>query len=209
VGVSVHGRPGETVATAGERYGPAAARRGRFFEQQVAGALARWLSNREDHLHLFHDLSRLRVSGAALEPLDLGHTNIDHVVLSGSGWLMIDAKGCGAGILRLGTDGRGVLVDPQGGIHPQPWMDNRSAYAPSGALFRLTRGKPGVPVWVVPDATAYDEQTVGRATFLSRGGTILRLSEVIAGELDQLLPVGQLPAEPADVARLVRHVNSR
>ncbi|MGH3713377.1 MAG: nuclease-related domain-containing protein [Micromonosporaceae bacterium] len=200
-----HGTAGTTIGTAADRYG-AAARRGGFFERQVGAALRDWLSRRPDQLHLFHDLQRLRqVRGAGADSLDLGEANIDHVVLSGEGWLMIDAKGCGAGVLGVDEAGRGVLVRADGSAQPQPWMDHARFYSLAGALFRLTSGKRGHPVWVVPDDTRYD-QSIGNAAFLRRGGTIANIGEIRAGALDPRLPAPQAVAEPGDVARLLSHL---
>ena len=205
--VVVHGRAGNSLADAGERYGAATARRGRFFEGQVAWALTRWLEARSDAVHLFHDLSGFHaVAGAGLKPLDLGSTNIDHVVLSGDMWLMIDANGCGAGTLRLDEAGRGVLVQADGGIKPQPWMDTQVAYASAGALCRLTDGKPGFMVWVVPNETHHGPDGL-KAAFLRRTGCLVNLSDVAAGALDQVLPLPQPTALHTDVDELRGHLS--
>ena len=64
---------------------------------------------------MFHDLGGFRnVAGHGLRPVSLGSTNIDHVVLSGARWLLVDAKGTGAGTLTLDTLGRGVLIQADG-----------------------------------------------------------------------------------------------
>ncbi len=70
----------------------------------MARALEHWLSRRPDRagLHLFHDLGGFRdVAGHGFGPVSLGTANIDHVVLSGAQWLLIDAKGTGPGSSRL------------------------------------------------------------------------------------------------------------
>src|SRR5512143_2755257 len=180
--VVAHGVPGCSL-TAAARGGRDAARRGSYFERVTGAALHRWLDERPDTCHLFHDVSDLRqVTGAGLPPLRLGGTNIDHVVLSGDGWLLIDAKGCGSGHLQV-LNGKGVLVH-DGTVIPQPWMDETKAYARAGALVRLTAGKPGFLVWVVPDGTEYGS-SITRARFLAKGGCVLSPSDIVAGVLDE------------------------
>ena len=206
----VHGGPGRSILersgqSAAER---SAARRGAFFERQVARMLHRWLANRPDDVHVFHDLVGLNdIRGAGLRPLSLGGTNIDHLVLTSDGWLMIDAKGCGAGDLQV-HDGKGVLVREDGTRTPQPWMDDRAAYSRAGIPYRLTEGKPGSAVWVLPRATTYGHPSVHKARFLSRGVIyILHDAEVAAGELDTALPPSERSADPRDVARLSAHLS--
>lgn len=170
MGAVVHGRAGHSVQQLDDDWQWAAtpnARRGAFFEQRVAQVLHHWLTGRPDEIHVFHDLVGLTdVVGAGLDPASLGGSNIDHLVLTGSEWLMIDAKGCGAGSLRV-ESGKGMLVRPDGSCVPRPWMDNRRAYARAGVPYRLTEGKGGVAVWVLPQATAYDHPSVARARFLA------------------------------------------
>jgi nuclease-like protein len=212
MGAVVHGRPGRSILehsglTAAER---SSARRGAFFEKQVARMLHRWLARRSDEVHVFHDLVGLNnVSGAGLKPLSLGGSNIDHLVLTGDGWLMIDAKGCGAGSLQV-HDGKGVLMRDDGTSTPQPWMDDRTAYSRAGVPYRLTEGKGGAAVWVLPRVTTYDHPSFQRARFLSRGGHfyILHDAELADGELDAALPASGKPAEPRDVERLSVHLSA-
>jgi hypothetical protein len=45
---------------------------------------------------------------------------------------------------------------PDGSRASQPWMDNRYAYSRAGVPYRLTGGKAGVAIGVLPQATAYD-----------------------------------------------------
>src|SRR5437016_14586854 len=122
-GFHVHGEPGQRLLDSGARaYGAADAARGSFIEQAVARALEHWLSGRPDRagLHLFHDLGGFRdVAGHGSGPVSLGTANIDHVVLSGAQWLLVDAKGTGAGPLTTDGRGRGVLIRPDGTTHPQ------------------------------------------------------------------------------------------
>jgi hypothetical protein len=173
----------------------------------VARALHQWLAGRPDEVHVFHDLVGLNdVSGARLRPVSLGGTSIDHLVLAGSGWLMIDAKGCGAGSLQVRA-GKGVLVRGDSAQVPQPWMDDCSAYSRAGVPYRLTEGKAGIPVWVVPEATAYSHPSFRRARFLTRAGCVLNDAEVRAGELDACLPIPADPADPRDVQRLRAYVS--
>lgn len=205
--VIVHGEPGRSIQES-HWGGPKAARRGAYFERVVASSLEAWLQARPDTTHLFHDVSDLtNIPGiGSLREMDLGATNIDHVVLSGSGWLCIDAKGCGAGTLRV-IDGRGVLVGHEGQVRPQPWMDDASSYSRAGALFRLTRAKEGVLVWALPDDTAHDDPSIGSARFLSRGGMVLTPDDIRDGDLNQVFPVPQPLADTADVDRLAARLS--
>ncbi|MCP3801995.1 NERD domain-containing protein [Allokutzneria sp. A3M-2-11 16] len=116
MGAVVHGRAGLSLQESAQWAcsGTGNARRGAFFEQRVAQMLHFWLAGRPDEVHVFHDLIGLNnISGAGVEPISLGGSNIDHIVLTGSEWLMIDAKGCGAGSLQV-HQGRGVLVRTTG-----------------------------------------------------------------------------------------------
>jgi Nuclease-related domain len=218
VGAVVHGRAGQSVQQLDDDWqwaGWPNARRGAFFEQRVAQVLHHWLTGRPDEVHVFHDLVGLTdVTGAGLDPSNLGGSNIDHLVLAGREWLMIDAKGCGAGSLRV-ESGKGVLVGPDGNRAPQPWMDNRRAYSRAGVPYRLTDGKGGVAIWVLPQATAYDDPSVLRARFLSckpdgsRGEMcLMHDTEIADGALDELLPIPAAPADPRDVQRLHQHVSA-
>lgn len=209
----VHGRAGQSLQEPDEWAwsGTANARRGAFFEQRVAQVLHHWLAGRPDEVHVFHDLVGLNnVIGAGLKPISLGGSNIDHLVVTGGDWLMIDAKGCGAGSLQV-HDGKGVLVREDGSRSPQPWMDDRKAYSRAGVPFRLTEGKGGVAIWVVPQATAYDHPSFPTARFLAHRNArlgVLNDAEVAAGELDAELPVPAAPADPRDVDRLHSYVSA-
>jgi hypothetical protein len=212
VGAVIHGCAGRSVMEPSNWVGSGTpeARRGAFFERVVAGALHHWLAGRLDEVHVFHDLVGLNdISGARLGPVSLGGTNIDHLILTGRRWLMIDAKGCGAGSLRVHA-GKGVLVRGDGTHASQPWMDDRTAYSRAGIPFRLTEGKAGLAVWVVPQATAYSDPSVVQARFLTRCGqcTVLNDAEVRAGELDALLPPPADSADPRDVERLLAYVSA-
>jgi hypothetical protein len=209
-GARVHGTPGRSVRSEGIRaYGAAAAARGSFIEQVTARALEHWLARRPDcaGLHLFHDLGGFRnVAGHGLRPVSLGSTNIDHVVLSGARWLLVDAKGTGAGTLTLDTLGRGVLIQADGTERPEPWLDSTRTRAGAGVLVRLT-GLRGWPVWVVPDATKHDPEVL-KARAFGPGGAICTISDVYSGELDKVLDVPQPPADPDAVAALARYLSA-
>lgn len=213
MGAVVHGRAGQSLQEPDgwEWSGTTNARRGAFFEQRVAQVLHHWLAGRPDEVHVFHDLVGLNdVTGAGLKPRSLGGSNIDHLVVTGGDWLMIDAKGCGAGVLQV-HQGEGVLVREDGSRSPQPWMDDRKAYSRAGIPFRLTEGKGGVAVWVVPQATAYDHPSFLTARFLSRKNSrlsVLNDAEVAAGELGAWLPVPAATADPRDVDRLHSYVSA-
>lgn len=212
VGVVVFGRPGLSARqnNGSEWSGTSRARRGAFFEERVAQALHQWLTRRTDTVHVFHDLVALNnITGAGLKPCSLGNSNIDHLVLAGDTWFMLDAKGCGAGSLRV-EEGAGVLVASDGRRTPQPWMDERTAYSRAGVPYRLTNGKGGVAIWVLPSHTAFDEPSVLNAKFLTTGGrmTVLHDTELAAGALDELLPAPALPADPRDIDRLRGHVSA-
>lgn len=216
VGAVVHGRPGQSLQEPDEWAwsGTTAARRGAFFEQRVAQVLHRWLAARSDEVHVFHDLVGLNNLASVnpkrkLKPVSLGGSNIDHLVLAGDDWLMIDAKGCGAGSLEV-HQGKGVLVREDGTRSPQPWMDDHEAYSRAGAPFRLT-DKGGVAVWVVPQTTAFDHTSFLTARFLDHKKArlcVLTDAEVDAGALDAELPVPAAPADPRDVERLHRYVSA-
>lgn len=207
--VCVHGTPGQSLLEEGAgKYGAADASRGAFIERAVARALESWLSSRPDcaGLHLFHDLRGFRkVTGQGLGPVSLGRGNIDHVVLSGTRWLLVDSKGLGAGTLTTGPDGRGVLVQADGASEPQRWMDSTAERAAAGILFRLT-GLRGWPVWVLPDATTLDFPGMLKARAFRAGGTISQISDIYSGSLGELLPVPQASADPDAVAALVRYI---
>ena len=203
-GVQVHGEPGQRLLEDGARaYGAACARRGSFIEQAVARALEHWLSRRPDRagLHLFHDLGGFReVAGHGFGPVSLGPANIDHVVLTGARWLVIDAKGTGAGTLTTDARARGLLVQADGTERPEPWLDLAMMHSAAAVLTRLT-GLRGWPVWVTPDVTSHDPELL-RARAFRRGGTICSISDVYSGSLDKILPPPQPPASPASVEAL-------
>jgi hypothetical protein len=207
--VRVHGIPGRRlVETGARRFGAADARRGAFIERAVARGLEHWLSRRPDcaGLHLFHDLSGFRDdTSQGLGPVSLGRANIDHVVLSGARWLLIDAKGLGAGTLTTDPDGRGVLVRPDGISVPQRWMDSTRPRSAAGVLFRLT-GLRGWPVWILPDVTTLDLAGLAKARAFRSGGTVSQIGDVYSGSLDEVFPVPQPPADTAAVAALARYV---
>jgi hypothetical protein len=158
--VHVHGTPGQSLLKDGARkYGAADASRGRFIERAVARALEHWLSRRPDcaRLHLFHDLRGFHaVTGHGYGPISLGTANIDHVVLSGAQWLLIDAKGNGCRDL----DDR--LARPRG-AYPCRW-DLRAAgmarQSDGAVSCRGPRAHDG-PSWLagVGAAGRYDPQS--------------------------------------------------
>jgi hypothetical protein len=207
--VNVHGTPGQSLGGDGARIYAARDRsRGAFIEQAVARALEHWLSRRPDRsgLHLFHDLGGFRdVAGHGFGPVSLGSTNIDHVILSGYQWLMVDAKGTGAGTLTTDARGRGVLIRADGTAQPEPWLDSTKARSAAGVLARLT-GLRGRPTWIVPDVTATDDPEVLKARAFKYGGIICPISEVYGAELDKVFPVPQPPATPDAVAALARYL---
>jgi hypothetical protein len=207
-GIQVHGEPGRRLLEDGGRaYGAAGARRGSFIEQAVARALEHWLSRRPDRagLHLFHDLGGFRaVTGPGRGPVGLGTANIDHVVLSGARWLVIDAKGTGAGTLTTDARGRGVLVQADGAERPEPWLDTTKMRSAAAVLIRLT-GLRGWPAWVTPDATGHDPQVL-KARAFRHGGTICSIGDVYSGSLDKVLPLPQPPADPDAVTALTRYL---
>ena len=207
--VHVHGQPGRRLAATGEAaYGYSDTRRGEFFEGITGRALERWLASRPDaaSFHLFHDLGDFNnVSGHGYGPMSLGTLNIDHLVLSGAGCLIIDAKGTGAGTLTVNDQGRGVLRRPDGTERPEPWMDKVKTKAVIGAVFRVL-GFGGHPVWVLPDVTILDQENLSKARVFRYGAHICSVSEVYSGELDQFFPGPQPPAAPAEVVALGRHL---
>jgi hypothetical protein len=117
---------------------------------------------------------------------------------------MIDAKGCAGGTLRV-VDGRGLVEKADGTNIPQPWLDDAKYYSRAGVPYRLTEGKAGWSVFVVPDAVSFDE-SLSNARAVAKSGTFTNLAEVFSGALDELLPPTQLPVDPADVERLLAYV---
>ena len=158
-------------------------------------------------LHLFHDLGGFcNVAGHGYGPVSLGSTNINHVVLSGYQWLMVDAKGTAAGTLTIDSAGKGVLIQADGSKRPEPWLDNTKMRSAAGVLVRLT-GLRGWPVWVVPDATKHDPEVL-KARAFRPGGAICTISDVYGGSLDEVLAVPQPPADPDAVAALARYLTA-
>lgn len=205
----VHGMPGYSLSQDG---GPDAssARRGAYFERRVAAAIERWLQTRRDVVHVFHDLTGFEnVRGAGLEPLGLGRSNIDHVLLTRHHWIMIDAKGCGAGFLGTDDEGKGVLTDSNGQVRAQPWMDDVHSYSRAGILFRLTRRKTGLPVWVLPEETKFTHESIDGARFLSRGGCVMNIEDLASGALNELPELSEqaTEADPVDVERMSRYLS--
>ncbi|WP_152990674.1 nuclease-related domain-containing protein [Sphaerimonospora mesophila] len=209
--VTVHGSPGWSLTdSGGAKYG-SDARRGAFHERQVARALEQWLTARADHFHLFHDLEGLnQVRGAGMKPLSLGSANIDHVVLTGATWLIIDAKGCGAGTLGLDTDGKGMLVKADGTAVPQRWLDDRRAYSRGGIIYRLTGGLRGGTAWIVPDTTLL-HPSIKHATCSTpgKGGPVLPMRAITDGYFDRYFPAPQPAADPAHIEALAAYLSTR
>lgn len=174
---NVHGIPGGRLVHEGAgKYGAAAASRGGFIERAVARALENWLSRRPDRsgLHLFHDLGGFdAVTGFGWGPLSLGSANMDHVILSGQRWVMVDAKGLGAGTLTTDARGCGILIQQDGTELPQRWMDVRTERSAAGVLVRLT-GLRGWPVWVLPDVTTLDLDSCPPPAPSGRAAPLLR-----------------------------------
>jgi hypothetical protein len=152
------------------------------------------------------------VSPQSGRPLNLGTANVDHLMLTGAGWIMADAKGIGQGRLLI-EHGHGVLVTPDGQRRPQPWLDDARAYSRAGVMSDLTGGKRGVMVWVLPDGVDASHPSMLHPPCLREGsyGYMLSVSELAAGELESIseLPTPYPPADPADVARLTRHVSDQ
>lgn len=204
-----HGRAGYSLEQDGGN-NASSSRRGAFFERRVAGAINHWLQTRKDTIHVFHDLVGLtNVRGAGLKPVSLGNSNIDHVLLTRHHWIMIDAKGCGAGSLGMDSAGKGILTDTAGQVRSQPWMDDVQAYSRAGILFRLTGGKTGQPVWAIPEDTKFDPHHITESRFLSRGGCILNIDDLAAGALNQLpeLSGNALEAEPRDIEHIRQYLS--
>lgn len=216
-----HGTPGGSLdkISAAARYGKGPAWRGAVIERATARALRTWLAGRPDaeKFHLFHDLGDFinvpgRVhepTGKIFPPMNIGGRNIDHLILSGTQWVMIDSKGVGRGI--IGTEnGKGYLFKPDGTKQSLPWMNKMSHWGMVGCLWRLT-GLDGYPAWVYPSATDSRPDCL-EAKCMSRGsGGMCSISEVYEGWLDNLfggnfegLPI--LPADPAHVQALMPYV---
>jgi hypothetical protein len=208
VTVRHYGIPGRSLEIDGtEKYGPAAGV-GAEFERRVAAAFDQWLSRRLETVHLFHDVRGLQTTNRRTgRRLNLGTNNIDHVMLTGAGWIMADAKGIGRGRLLV-EHGRGVLVTPAGTRRPQPWLDDGRAYSRAGALFDLT-GLPGLMVWVLADDVDYSAFATQPPRCLQKGGYVVSLTELAAGELETApeLPPPYSPADPRAIAALQQKVH--
>ncbi|WP_157254792.1 nuclease-related domain-containing protein [Nonomuraea typhae] len=211
--VTVHGTPGWSLNDTGAAKYGSNARRGAFHERQVARALVQWLTSRPDHFHLFHDLECFdQVRGANLDALSLGTTNIDHVVLTGGTWLIIDAKGCGAGTLGLDLAGKGVLVRTDGTMVPQRWLDDGRAYSRAGIIYRLTDAMPGQTAWIVPDTTSLHPSLrpdLRAAGSMKKGGMVLPMRAITDGYFNGHFPAPQPAADPAHVEKLAAHLSTR
>ena len=119
--------------------------------------------------------------------------------------VLVDSKGgMGAGILTIGSAGKGVLIQADGTTEPQRWLDSTQERSAAGVLVRPS-GLRGWPVWVLPDVTTLGPD-LDKARAFSRGGTITQISDVYSGSLDELLPVPQPLADPGAVAALARYV---
>jgi len=229
----IHGCAGRSSSEPSDwtRSGTSDARRGAFFERLVARAIHSWLAGRPDDVHVFHDLVGLNgvsairnlahLSSRQRKPLSLGTMNIDHLLLAGGTWLLIDAKGCGAGDLQVRAR-KGLLVQSDGTEVPQPWMNKRANYSQLGVVFRLTEGKSGGAAWVVPRTTTHHSPSIVQARFLAdlvqvelpgEHGAWVRVhvqddAEVRAGGLDELLPIQADSADLRDVERLQAYVSA-
>lgn len=208
-----HGTPGQSLTDTGEAKYRASARIGAHFERRVANAIDHWLRHRPEPIHVFHDLSKLEADNPRLgRRVALGATNIDHVILLGRRWIMLDAKGTGQGQLRV-ENGRGVLITPTGERRPQPWMDTTIAHSQAGVLYDLTGGKGGAAVWVLPENVDYSHPSVPTARCLARkkiNKIVLSISELTDGDLETdpaLLPPYE-KASPQDVLTLTKYIST-
>lgn len=207
-----HGTPGATLDDTGRSKYGIVGTVGANFERQVAEALHTWLDGRPETVHVFHDLSGLDTIGSRntqSRSLNLGTSNIDHVILTGCGWIMLDAKGVGRGQLRV-ERGRGVLVTSSGQRRRQPWLDDGRAYSRAGALYDLTGDLTGTLVWVLPDEAQHDHPSLRTARCFRKGGVVLSRSELAHGDLEQLpeLSVPYRPARAPDIERLRQHTSA-
>lgn len=211
--VTVYGRPGGGLEADGAaRYGENKARVGVLFERWVAGSLESWLAATPGEYHLFHDLTGFGdAEGHGFGPVNLGGTNIDHVVLAGRYWLMVNSKATGKGSLSVDEHGRGQLVRPDGATWSQRWLDQDTAYSHAGILVRLT-GLRGRWAWVVADYTLVTDPRLELAPCLWYGPdvtAIVSLAQAREGALARLLPPdGCLfpSADPAAVEALSAYV---
>jgi hypothetical protein len=200
-----YGTPGGSLSTDGHAYG-SAARVGAFFERRVAAALEHWLDRRPEPTYVFHDLSRLRSQSSTGRKLDLGNTNIDHVLLTGSCWVMFDAKGVAPGRLVV-EQGKGYLITASGEKRAQEWLDDQQAHSRAGFLHDMT-GLKGVPIWVLPDGVDYSALGESTPRCIVGHGVFSSIGDVMAGDLEGL-PELQLPLtapDPSAIEALKRHV---
>jgi hypothetical protein len=159
-------------------------------------------------VHVFHDLQDIRTARPRTgDTIDLGTGNLDHVMVTGAGWVLADAKGVGQGRLLV-ERGRGVPLTPDGQRRPQPWMDERHAYSRAGALVGLT-GLKGVLAWVLPDGVDYSALAERTPRCLADGGYVLSVGELAAGGLDAMpeLPRPYRAGDPRVVEVLDRLVS--
>lgn len=213
--VIVYGTPGGSLDASGAaRYGQADARRGSWFERVTGGCLEGWLAETPGEYHLFHDLAGFdEVEGFGYGPMSLGGANIDHVILAGDGWLMVNAKGIGKGTLGLDDDGRGVLLRPDGKWKRHTWLERDTAYVHAGILMRLT-GAHGCWAWVVPDYTDLTHPSLAAARCLRYGPDVTMITTALGartGALNQLLVMsraryGAEAVPPDAIAALRRYV---
>ena len=162
----------------------------------TATALEDVLAAAPGGFHLFHDLGGFRnVAGHGYGPISPG-INIDHLVLTGAGYAIVNAKGCGAGMLAVAPGNIGILVKPDGAERRQPWLDSRVDYAAAGVVIRLT-GLLGIVAFVVPRETTI-HPSIGNARALTGGCLIMNTGDLRDGELlSSLQPEvarGYLPA---------------
>jgi hypothetical protein len=201
VSVIVHGVPGRPYLGGRGFAAVHRARAGSVRECTVAAALADWLTVEPGEFHLFHDLHG--IPGYA--------PNIDHVILTGSGVLVLDAKWLRDGQLLVNrASGLGWLRRPGGG-HAVSWLE--PAYRGSAAAALVAQ--PGARCFVIPDHTVITT-SVDRAGCLTgdHGGlraAVLTLRDVCRMAHD-LWPVlfPRLPVSPTAerVAALGRYVRA-
>ena len=208
--VIVHGVPGQSLQQVGAaQYGKAAARCGGFFERVTAAVLEDVLAAAPGAFHLFHDLGGFRkVEGHGYGPISPG-INIDHLVLTGGGYAIVNAKGCGAGVLAVAPGNIGILVKPDGTERRQPWLDSRADYAAAGVVIRLT-GLLGIVAFVAPRETTVHPSIVN-ARALTGGCLIMNTADLRAGELLARLQPEVAPGSPAapeHVAALRRYLTA-
>lgn len=79
--------------------------------------------------------------------MTIGDANIDHLILSGSGFVAVNAKSSTAGTLTTDERSCGVLVHEDGSTRPAPWLNSRRDYSALGIVVRLTC-LPGTTLWL-------------------------------------------------------------